>query len=85
MYVQWVEPASGTDNATVAFRVDTTVSLPIDRNKVTSISQVLVWRREGQWVASLEGNKKSFMNDFSHAEMIFVLGARGDATLVSGP
>ena len=61
------------------------MSLPIDRNKVTSIERVQLWRREGRWMASLEGYKKSFMNDFDRAELIFALGAPGEAMKVAGP
>jgi hypothetical protein len=85
VYVQWLEPAGGADSAAQRFRVDTTVSLPIDRDKVTDISRVQLWRREGRWMASLEGNKKSFMSDFTRAELIFALGAPGEATKVAGP
>lgn len=73
------------DSAAQRFRIDTTVSLPIDRNKVTDIDLVRLWRREGRWMASLEGHKKSFMNDFARAELIFVLGAPGEAAKVAGP
>lgn len=85
VYVQWVEPIAGADSADQRFRVDTTVSLAIDRNKVTDIDRVQLWRREGRWMASLEGYKKSFMNDFDRAELIFALGAPGEASKVSGP
>jgi hypothetical protein len=85
VYVQWLEPADSGDSTVRHFRVDTTVSLPIDRNKVTALSQVTLWRREGRWMTSVEGNKKTFMDDFSHAELIFALGAPGEATRVAGP
>lgn len=85
VYVQWLEPVSGADSAAQRFRIDSTISLPIDRNKVTDIDRVLLWRREGRWMASLEGYKKSFMNDFARAELIFTLGAPGEAAKVSGP
>ena len=85
VFVQWVQPLNATDTATARFRVDTTVSLPIDRNKVTSISHLQLWRREGQWMASLEGYKKTFMTDFSRAELIFALGMPGEIKQVSGP
>ena len=85
VFVQWVQPLNGTDTATARFRVDTTVSLPIDRNKVTSISHLQLWRREGQWMASLEGYKKTFMTDFSRAELIFAHGMPGEIKQVSGP
>lgn len=75
VYVQWLEPTDAADSAAQRFRIDTTVSLPIDRNKVTDINLVRLWRREGRWMASLEGYKKSFMNDFARAELIFALGA----------
>ena len=85
VYVQWLEPADGADSSAPQFRIDTTVSLPIDRNKVTAIDRVQLWRREGRWMASLEGYKKSFMNDFDRAELIFALGAPGEAIKVAGP
>lgn len=85
VYVQWLEPIAGADSASRRFHVDSTVSLPIDRNKVTVIDRVQLWRRKGQWMASLEGYKKSFMNDFDRAELIFVLGAPGEAMKVAGP
>jgi len=85
VYVQWLEPIGGSDSASRRFLIDSTVSLPIDRNKVIAIERVQLWRREGQWMASLEGYKKSFMNDFTHAELIFALGAPGEAMKVAGP
>jgi hypothetical protein len=85
VYVQWLEPDDSAGSTVQHFRVDTTVSLPIDRNKVTALGQVTLWRREGHWMTSLEGNKKSFMNDFSHGELIFALGAPGEARKVAGP
>jgi hypothetical protein len=44
-----------------------------------------LWRREGRWVASVEGYKHAFMNDFARAELVFELGAPGQATLIAGP
>ena len=85
VYVQWVVPLVGADSGQARFRVDTTVSLPIDRNRVNSIKRLQLWRREGQWMASLEGYKKTFMDAYARAELIFSLGAPGEATLVSGP
>ena len=85
VYVQWLEPTDGADSATQRFRIDTTVSLPIDRDKVTNIDRVQLWRREGQWMASLDGYKKTFMNDFAHTELIYALGAPGEAAKVAGP
>ena len=66
-------------------RADTTVSVPIDRNKVTSLWQPQLWRRDGRWMASVQRSKREFMNDFAHAELIFQLGRPGDVTRVSGP
>ncbi|HEX8848303.1 MAG TPA: hypothetical protein VF761_02130 [Gemmatimonadaceae bacterium] len=85
VYVQWLEPIGAADSTAQRFRVDSTVSLPIDRDKVTDIGRVQLWRREGRWMVSMEGFKKSFMNDFDHAELIFALGGPGEAMKVSGP
>lgn len=85
VYVQWLELLDGAGGAGPRFRIDTTVSLPIDRDKVTALDRVTLWRREGRWMTSVEGNKKSFMDDFSHAELIFALGAPGEAAKVAGP
>jgi hypothetical protein len=85
VYVQWLEPVDGADSAAQRFRIDTTVSLPLDRDKVIAIDRVQLWRREGRWMASLEGYKKSFMNDYARAELIFTLGAPGEAARVAGP
>jgi hypothetical protein len=36
-------------------------------------------------LASLEGYKKTFLDDYAPAELLFALGAPGEATRVSGP
>lgn len=85
VYVQWIEQSGDSASAAPRFRIDSTLSLGLDRNKVTAIDRVQLWRREGRWMVSLEGYKKSFMNDFDRAELIFALGAPGEATRVAGP
>lgn len=85
VYVQWVEPDAATRGAEPTYRVRASVSLPIDRNKVTHIRRLQLWQREGRWLASLFGIKKSFMNDFDEAELVFELGPPGQAKQVAGP
>ncbi|HEU5186461.1 MAG TPA: hypothetical protein VFU01_17960 [Gemmatimonadaceae bacterium] len=58
---------------------------PIDRDKVTHIERLQLWQREGRGLASLFGIKKSFMNDFDEAELVFELGPPGQAKQVAGP
>ena len=86
VYVQWVEPRPDPARADSArYLVRAAVSLPFDRGKVWAIRDVLLWRREGRWVASLEGYKHAFMNDVARAELVFELGGPGEATMVAGP
>jgi len=87
VYVQWVEPrgAGAAEGTAPPYRIRTTLSLPYDRNKVWTIQDVRVWRREGRWMAGLEGYKHAFMNDMARAELVFELGPPGQATMVAGP
>lgn len=89
VYVQWVEirrrTAAAAQGDGAPYRVRATVSLPLDRNKVWAIDDAEVWRRGGRWVASLHGYKHAFMNDVARTEMIFELGAPGQASKVAGP
>lgn len=87
VYVQWVEPrtAGPAEGAAMPYRVRTTVSLLFDRNKVWAIQNIHLWRREGRWMASLEGYRRAFMNDMARAEIVFELGPPGQATRVAGP
>jgi hypothetical protein len=87
VYVQWVEPRVGgrAEAGQPIYRVRQTVPLPIDPNRVGGISKIQVWRREGRWMASLEGYKHAFMNDFARAELVFELGSPGKAQLIAGP
>jgi hypothetical protein len=86
VYVQWVEPRdAGTVEKAPPYRIRATLSLPFDRNKVWAIQDVRLWRREGRWMASLEGYKHGFMNDMARAELVFELGQPGQATMVAGP
>ena len=83
VYVQWVEPRTG--DAPTPYTVRATSLLEFDRSKVFAISHLLLWRRDGRWVATVEGYKHGFMDDFAHAELIYELGPPGQATLVAGP
>ena len=87
VYVQWVEPrtAAPAEGQTARYVIRATVSLLFDRSKVWSIKTMRLWRREGRWMASLEGYKHAFMNDLARAELVFELGPPGRATLVAGP
>jgi hypothetical protein len=84
--VQWVEPLpnAGAERA-AHYRIRQTQDLTFDRNKVHTVEEVQLWRREGRWVASLTGRKKAFMNDFARTELVFALGAPGQASLIAGP
>ena len=87
VYVQWVEPraAGAAEGAAPPYRIRAIVSLPYDRNKVWTIQDVRLWRREGRWMAGLEGYKHAFMNDMARTELVFELGPPGQATMVAGP
>ena len=61
------------------------MSLPYNRNKVWSIQNAHLWRRESRWMAGLEGYKHAFMNDMARTELVFELGPPGQATMVAGP
>lgn len=85
-YVQWVEPqAPGPEGGSPPYRIHRTVSLQFDRNDVWAIQRIRLWRREGRWMASLEGFQHSFLNDLARAELVFELGAPGEVRKVAGP
>lgn len=85
VYVQWVEQNADTGAAAARYRVRTTVSLPLDRNKVWAVESMQLWQREGHWLASLHGYKHAFMNDVASTEIVFELGQPGQAKQVVGP
>lgn len=86
-FAQWVEPLEAADRSdtTRRYQVRDTVRLPFDRDKVWAITGMQLWRREGRWVASLEGLKHAFMNDMSRAELVYGLGPPGQVTHLAGP
>ena len=86
-YVQWVEPVPSTLLAASQprYRVDTTVHLPLDQNRLRGVQDVQLWRREGRWLVSVHGFKSTFMNDFARAEVVFELGLPGQVTRIAGP
>lgn len=87
VYVQWVEPRprNVTDDTASRYEVRTSISLPIDRDRIRGLYGLELWRREAHWMASMRGYKHAFMNDFAKTELVFQLGAPGEATLVAGP
>ena len=81
VYVQWLRPvADGTRHEVVA-----TTGLSIDHNKAWTLSGPQLWRHEGPWVVSLTGYKYGSMGRRVGAEVVFQLGAPGQATLIAGP
>jgi hypothetical protein len=86
VYVQWVEPQSPrVASGNAPWRVRSTIDLPFDREKVWGVREMQLWQRGDQWLASVHGYKHSFMNDMARAELVYLLGAPGQATLVAGP
>jgi hypothetical protein len=87
VYVQWVErrDANAGAGAEPPYNVRATVSLPFDRDKVWAVDRLQLWRREGRAMASLHGYRHSFMDDMARTEVVFELGAPGQATKVAGP
>lgn len=86
LYVQWVERIAGSDSAHARFKIDSTVNLPIDRDKISTLYQPQLWRREGRWMASAQATARGgFMQGFTRAELIFALGNPGEASLIGGP
>jgi hypothetical protein len=86
VYVQWVEPRPASVSGTSApYRVHATIGLPFDRNKVWGVRELQLWQRGGQWAASVHGYKHSLLNDMARAELVYELGAPGQARLVAGP
>jgi len=74
-YVQWVEHSrSGPP-----YPIRATVELEIDR-KVTGLWETAVFQRDGRWYAGLTGTRKTFLNDFHHAEFAYRLGRPGQAS-----
>lgn len=71
-YLQWIEQSGRR----LPYRVRAIIELPID-HKVTALWETAIWRRDGRWVASMKGTRKTFMNDFHRAELTFTLGSPG--------
>lgn len=75
IYVQWVEQ-SGAD---VPARVRTTVEVPLGP-KVTSLRDVTLLYHDGRSLARVNGTKKTFLNDYASAWIMFELGPPGQVT-----